>query len=120
MKQLKKVYNNYFPFKGYKAITVLIWMFIRNEYKDSIYWWEEVHEHIHFSQERELGYILFYIIYMLEYVIKFLFLWNFKKTYYSISFEQEAYNYQYEINYLQERKHYTWLRYLFKNNNYKF
>lgn len=117
MKQLKKVYNRFIPFKGFNAITILKWMFIREEYFGILPWYTENHENIHYAQERELGYIPFYLLYGIEYLIKLLFTWNFMKAYVSVSFEQEAYFNMYDFNYLVKRKHYEWLRYLFKINN---
>lgn len=117
MRKLKQVYNKYLPPKGYTAITILIWMFIREEYKGMLPWWAEVHENIHLRQEIELGFIFFYLIYGLEYIIKLCITWNHLKAYMSISFEQEAYSNQFDKNYLENRKHYAWLKYLFKVNN---
>lgn len=112
--KLKKVYNKYIPMKGYSAITILIWMFIREEYHGIFPWWADVHENIHFRQEIELGFIPFYLIYGLEYILKLCVTWNHVKAYMSISFEQEAYMNQFERNYVENRKHYAWLKYLFK------
>lgn len=112
--KLKKVYNKYIPNEGYIAITILVWMFIREEYKGILPWWAEVHENIHFKQEIELGFILFYILYGLEYLIKLLITLNHNKAYMSISFEQEAYNNQFDRKYPEKRKHYAFIKYLFK------
>lgn len=117
MKKLIKVYNRFIPLKGFNAITIFKWMFIREEYLGILPWFTENHENIHYAQERELTFIPFYILYGIEYLIKLLFTWNFMKAYVSVSFEQEAYFNMYDSNYLENRKHYEWLRYLFKINN---
>lgn len=114
MKKLIKVYNRFIPLKGFNAITIFKWMFIREEYLGILPWFTENHENIHYAQERELGYIPFYLLYGIEYLIKLLITFNHSRAYFSISTEQEAYNNMYEINYLNERKHYAWLKYVFK------
>lgn len=111
MKNLKIVYNKLIPFKGYSAITLLFWMFVRkgtNISKHTIN-----HENIHFEQEKELLFVLFYIIYCIEYIIKVIITFNHDKAYRSISFEQEAYKYMYDKQYIDNRKHYNWLKYVF-------
>jgi len=55
------------------------------------------HEKIHLEQQKELLVVFFYIIYFVE--------WLFK-GYRNISFEKEAYNNQYNLDYLKTRKKY--------------
>lgn len=69
---------------------------------------------------KELLYIPFYIIYIIEYIIRW-FIPFFKmslpdshKIYRSISFEQEAYNNEINLEYLKNRKRYNWVKYLTK------
>jgi hypothetical protein len=69
------------------------------------------HESIHWKQQMETLVIPFYIWYLLEWFIK-LFFYG-KNAYYEISFEQEAYDNQYDLDYLNKRKHYMWLKYVF-------
>lgn len=61
------------------------------------------HERIHCRQQRELGYILFFIIYLLEWLWHLLRLRNKHLAYRAISFEREAYLHQQNLNYLQRR-----------------
>lgn len=70
------------------------------------------HEKIHWKQQLEMLIILFYICYVLEYIIRYFLLSN--NPYRRLSFEQEAYNNDYNMNYLKNRKPYSWLKYLFK------
>ena len=35
-----------------------------------------------------------------------------KECYYQLSFEQEAYDKQYNLDYLKNRRHYVWLKYI--------
>lgn len=47
---MKKVINDVFPFKGYLAITILWWIFIRRDLADKFTAVDENHETIHFWQ----------------------------------------------------------------------
>lgn len=88
--------NNIIPFKGFKAITLWPFIFVRKNYS-----FNEIdlnHENIHGKQQLELLIILFYIIYLVE--------WLFK-GYRDISFEKEAYNNEDNLNYLKTRKQFA-------------
>jgi len=71
------------------------------------------HERIHTAQMRELAYIPFYIIYMIEWLLRLVMKNN---AYMSISFEREAYRHENEPDYLEKRKHYAWIKYMTKKN----
>lgn len=70
------------------------------------------HERIHTSQQRELLFIPFYVIYILEWFVKLLYYRNGTKAYYNISFEREAYSHGHDLMYLQKRHHYEWMNHL--------
>lgn len=109
---MKIVENNILPFKGYKAMTILKWIFVRKGVKLD----ERTinHETIHFKQEIELGFIFFYIWYIIEYLIKLLCTFDQKRAYRSISFEQEAYERQDNINWPTCRPRYYWTKFITK------
>lgn len=90
---MKIVRNSIIPFKGYKAITIWPFIFVRKECS-----FDEVdlnHESIHGRQQLELLIIPFYIIYLIEQIFK---------GYRNISFEKEAYNNDNNLDYLKTRK----------------
>lgn len=68
------------------------------------------HETIHFEQAKELLVILFYVIYILNYLINLIRFRNHSDAYLNVIFEKEAYKYQHNMNYLNKRKAYAWLR----------
>ncbi len=108
---MKIIYNNLIPFKGYKAINLFGILFVR---KGCVINNIDInHETIHTAQMRELLYIFFYLWYIIEFII--LFFINFSKTwgekYRKISFENEAYSNQNDLEYLNKRKHYSWIKY---------
>lgn len=89
--------NKYFPFGGYKAMTVWPFIFTKSELSNV----DLNHEKIHGRQQLELLIILFYIIYGIEYLFK---------EYKNISFEKEAYKYQRDLTYLENRPWYNMWR----------
>ncbi len=64
------------------------------------------HERIHTAQQRELLYIGFYLWYIIEWLYLLVKYRNGLKAYFHISFEQEAYRHQDDLEYLKKRKHY--------------
>lgn len=107
---MKIIENNILPPRGYKAITILNMIFVRHGVKLSDT--DIRHESIHWAQEKELLIVGFYLLYVLEFLVRLLLMRNWHKAYRSISFEQEAYDKQYNMSYLAERKHYRWTKYL--------
>ncbi len=73
------------------------------------------HESIHWQQQLELLIIFFYILYLIEWLIKIFFYG--KKAYRNLSAEREAYKFDKDLNYLKTRKRYKWLKYIFKDAN---
>ena len=104
---MKIIENKIIPFPGYKAINLFGILFVREGAKISEQ--DLNHESIHTVQMKEMLYIFFYVWYIVEWVIRL-----FKKgnAYRNISFEQEAYNNEDNLEYLNNRKHYEWLKYV--------
>lgn len=61
------------------------------------------HERIHLRQQIEMLIIPFYIWYLIEY---------YRKGYYNVSFEKEAYANEKNFNYLKKRRIFGFIRYL--------
>ncbi len=72
------------------------------------------HERIHNAQMKELLFIPFYILYVIEWLFRLLQFRDWDKAYRNISFEREAYSHGHNMNYLKNRKPYSFLKY-FKN-----
>lgn len=70
------------------------------------------HERIHTAQQRELLFIPFYLLYLLEWLIRLIQYRNQDKAYRNISFEREAYANGHNIEYLKGRRRYASFRYL--------
>lgn len=66
------------------------------------------HEKIHTAQMRELWYVGFYVLYLLEWIYRLAF--HTRTAYRGISFEVEAYEHQYDYDYLKSRKRFAMWR----------
>ena len=111
---LKRIYSKHFPFKGYTAMLLCPWVFIREDIKYKYTDTVDRHETTHAVQQLETLWIFFFLIYGLEYLIKLLCTFSHKRAYKSISFEQEAYDHQDETYYNDVRKDFAWVKYIFK------
>lgn len=101
---MKVIYNNLIPFKGFKAINLFGIVFARKEY-EALSPTVLNHEAIHTAQMRELFYVGFYLLYVLEWLFRLVReSYTGQEAYRYISFEQEAYNNAGEKNYLADRK----------------
>lgn len=131
------IYNNLIPFKGYKAMYVYPFLFVRNNANV-----KEVdinHEMIHGRQQKEVHCVFFvllvlaallgllsylwvittplwyFALYGLEYAVRLcLYGFNHSVAYKNISFEQEAYAFQGDANYLNTRNAFAFVKFLFK------
>jgi hypothetical protein len=70
------------------------------------------HEKIHLRQQAELVIIPFYIWYFTEYLIRLLQYRDHKKAYLNISFEKEAYQHEFTLNYLATRNIWDFMKHL--------
>ena len=70
------------------------------------------HEYIHTIQQREMLYIFFYIWYLTEWMIKLIYYRDLMKAYEAISFEREAYANQVNMDYIRQRRHYIWRKFI--------
>ena len=117
------------PFSGFFAMNLFGILFVRNKYKNKPIPTTKInHESIHSEQYKDLLYIFFLPLYFLEWIIKIPFGWFYKKknkngsiityvAYKSISFEQEAYYNQNNLDYLNTRKRFAWIKYIFSMYN---
>lgn len=69
------------------------------------------HEKIHIRQQLECFVLFFYMIYLAEYFFLFIKFKNSYKAYRMISFEREAYDNEVDLEYLQRRKFWAFLKY---------
>lgn len=110
---MRIIKNKIIPFGSYYAINVFGYCFTKRELKE----WQIRHEEIHTEQMKELLYIFFYLLYVIEFLVKLPFyMFNWNKAYKAISFEREAYFYQDWLFYISYRKKYTWFKLILKKS----
>lgn len=101
--------NNLIPFGDYSTTNLFGILFTKEE---SLSNKTINHESIHTAQMKEMGFIFFYLWYVIEYVLIRLFHKKQGDAYHDVSFEEEAYNNDDNLEYLKTRKHYSWLKYI--------
>lgn len=133
----KVIYNNIIPFKGYQAMSFWPVIFARKSAK-YLQGYVVNHESIHLRQQLEvlltsigilailcltciswwwmiLSLGIYYAWYGIEYVIRLFAYGNHQEAYRNICFEQEAFTYQMDYNYLpKDRKAFAWVKFISK------
>lgn len=105
---MKVIENSIIPPKGFAGINLFGVLFIRKGVVVS----ERMirHEAIHTEQMKDLLFVPFYLIYVIEWLVKLLFYAS--KAYRNVSFEREAYANDNDVNYLSTRKRFSFLKYM--------
>lgn len=111
---MKVIENKYLPPKGFSAIEIFGVIFVRRG--KQLNKLTINHELIHTAQMKEMLYVLFYLWYGIEWLIRLVQYRDRMKAYYNISFEREAYANQYNLDFLESRRSWNWLYYLTTNN----
>jgi hypothetical protein len=101
----------YFTPKGFRGITFYPFVFLADK-NDKTNPRFVNHEHIHIRQQIEMLVLPFYIWYALEFLIRWAYFKNKKTAYYNISFEREAYQNEKDLNYIQQRPFWGFLKYI--------
>ena len=113
---MKLVYNNIIPFKGYLAMCIFPFIFVRKDAR-AIKTTDINHETIHGKQQIEMLLVLFFVWYGIEWLVRLVaYGFDGHLAYKNISFEQEAYLNENDLSYPYERKLYSFVRYLFKKS----
>ena len=94
---------------GFSAIALFPFIFIRKGVKATPKLLN--HERIHLRQQIELLVLPFYVLYILEFVVRSIIYRNPLKAYRNISFEREAYANDTNEDYLASRKLWSVFRY---------
>lgn len=137
------VFNSIIPFKGFKAITIIPWIFVRN---DASKWTltDERHEKIHGMQQIEthivalilavllvavglfswwwvlVSPLVYFALYGLEYIIRWIcYGFDTREAYRNISFEQEAYMNENDLTYIKNRHLFASWKYLFRKTYHR-
>lgn len=103
--------SKYLVPKGFRGMTLFPFIFLR-EAKDRSNAVLIHHERIHLRQQLELLILPFYIIYFSEWLVKLCYYRDRRKAYLNLSFEREAYQNETNLQYLEQRKWFQFLRYI--------
>lgn len=110
---MKIFYSKYIPFKGFRAINLFGFIFVRKEF--SFLTRQQLnHEAIHTRQIQEMLFIGFYIWYLLEWLIRWAQTGNRRIAYENISFEREAYENDNNFEFLRNRPFWNFIKYMRK------
>ena len=129
----KVIFNDIIPFKGFIAMCLWPFIFVRNNAASHYNTVANNHEHIHAEQQKEMllvgivlaaiGYVfvglwallfvpLFFWCYGIEYLYRLCQYRDTKKAYRNISTEREAYANEKDLTYLTNRRRFAWIKYL--------
>ena len=104
---MKIIYNKILPFgKKFYAINLFGVLFAKGPCDEVML----NHERIHTAQMKELGYIFFYIWYVVEWVVRLFQYRDSFRAYRNITFEKEAYENERNLDYLKGRRRFGGLR----------
>ncbi len=99
-----------FKIGNFIAITIYPFIFINYNYKGNKVLIN--HEKIHIKQQTELLWLLFFIWYITEFVIRYFYYKDWHTAYLNISFEREALSNEFNFSYLKYRKWYSFIKYI--------
>ena len=103
----------HFFYKNYVGLSLWPFIIIKNIHlkKDRVL---INHEKIHLKQQLELLVLPFYVWYIIEWLIRTLIYFDSYRAYQSISFEREAYFNEKDLDYLENRKAFSFIKYLWR------
>ncbi len=105
---MKIIRNRIIPFGRFYAINLFGVLFAKGPCSPVVI----NHESIHTAQMRELLYVPFYLLYVVEWAVRLIQYRSFMAAYRNISFEREAYARQADLTYLASRPRFAFCRYL--------
>ncbi|WP_419212551.1 hypothetical protein ACNR9Q_00130 [Maribacter sp. X9] len=106
------VFRHFF-YKNYVGLSLWPFIFLKNVSlkEDSVL---INHEKIHLRQQQELLIFPFYILYLLEWLLRAVWYMDSYRAYQNISFEREAYVNEDQMDYLSKRKCFSFIKYLYR------
>ncbi len=103
--------SKYLVPKGYTGIAVYPFVILKSkDLKKRVVLIN--HEKIHLKQQLEMLVILFYVVYVIEFLIRLIQYKSWSLAYRNVSFEREAYANEFNLDYLKRRPFWGFLNYL--------
>ena len=96
--------------RGFRGLTLFPFVFMTNK-EDKLDIIFINHEKIHIRQQVELLLLPFYILYFMEFLVRWIQYKDKFIAYKNISFEREAYANEKNLNYLKQRSFWKFLKY---------
>ena len=104
-------------YKNYVGLSFYPFIILReNHYKNDTILIN--HERIHLQQQKEMLIIPFYLWYVCEWLCRSMLYLNWYRAYLNISFEREAYANEHNLAYLDTRKRFAFMHYIFRPTPY--
>ncbi|MEO8933250.1 MAG: hypothetical protein ABI295_03000 [Xanthomarina sp.] len=104
------VISKYLVPKQFLGLSIWPFIFLRNKaLKQDVVLIN--HERIHMKQQKELLILPFFILYIVEFLIRFIQYKTWHLAYRNISFEREAYKNENDLDYLKSRPFWNFMRY---------
>lgn len=104
------IVSKYLVPNGYIALTLYPFIFLKS--KKYVFNTTLIHhERIHIRQQLELLIIPFYMVYGIEFLVRFISCKNWKKAYKNISFEKEAFANETNFEFLKQRSFWNFIKY---------
>ncbi|WP_343487902.1 hypothetical protein [Allomuricauda sp. d1] len=106
------VFRHFF-YKNYVGLSLWPFIIVKENHhkKDTVL---INHERIHLKQQQELFILPFYLWYVGEWLFRSVLYLNSYRAYQNISFEREAYANEHNADYLNTRKRFAFLNYIFR------
>ncbi|MEM7379768.1 MAG: hypothetical protein AAF361_01070 [Bacteroidota bacterium] len=101
----------HFFYKNYVGLSIWPFIILKNPHlkEDAVL---INHERIHLRQQLEMLVLPFYVFYILEWLIRSAIYMDSYKAYQNISFEREAYHNEKQMDYIDKRRPFSFLKYL--------
>lgn len=112
----KIIWNKIIPFGSYCTMMLFGLIFCKHKKPDTVYEMYKfeknhlIHEYIHKDQLLETGYLMYYLLYIVELLTYFLVSFNWSCSYKNISFERES---REKYTTYKNRTNYGWIKYWF-------
>ena len=90
------------------AISFGLWVWSRGEVSERL----KNHETIHYKQQVELLFVAFWLLYASFWLLGLVRHRSGSTAYRENPFEREAYTHDQDLDYLKDRKHYAWVKYI--------
>ena len=110
---MKILYNRHFPFGTFWAIN-LFGIIVARRDLGVLGAVDCNHEYIHTLQQRELLFMGFYLLYVAAWLCKCVIYRSWRRAYFNVSFEREAYARQNDLEYKSSRPLFAWRKYLWR------